>query len=37
MVGSSGIAIGLMLLGYKVMETVGKKVVAVDYPKGFSV
>jgi len=26
-----------MLLGYKVMETVGKKVVAVDYPKGFAV
>ena len=27
LIGSSGIALGLLLLGYKVMETVGKKVV----------
>lgn len=33
--GASGISLGLVLLGYKVMETVGKKVVKLDYPKGF--
>lgn len=34
--GSVGIACGLLLLGWKVMETVGKKVVVLDFPKGFS-
>ena len=34
--GSFGIALGLLLLGYKVMETVGKKVVKLDYAKGFA-
>lgn len=34
--GSFGIALGLMCLGYKVMETVGKKVVKLDFAKGFS-
>lgn len=34
--GSAGIAIGLFILGYKVMETVGKKVIKLDFPKGFS-
>ena len=33
--GAAGIAAGLIVLGYKVMETVGKKVVKLDYPKGF--
>ena len=31
-----GIALGLLCLGYKVMETVGKKVVKLDFAKGFS-
>ena len=34
-VGSVGIALGLLCLGYKVMETMGKKVVKLDYAKGF--
>ena len=36
LIGSIGIALGLLALGYKVMETVGKKVVKLDFPKGFS-
>ena len=36
LIGSIGIALGLLVLGYKVMETVGKKVVRLDFPKGFS-
>ena len=36
LLGSAGIAIGLFCLGYKVMETVGKKVIKLDFPKGFS-
>ena len=36
LIGSIGIALGLLVLGYKVMETVGKKVVKLDFPKGFS-
>ena len=36
LVGSVGIALGLLVLGYKVMETVGKKVVKLDFAKGFS-
>ena len=35
-IGSVGIALGLLCLGYKVMETVGKKVVKLDYAKGFT-
>ena len=33
--GGSGISMGMILLGYKVMLTVGKKVVKLDYTKGF--
>ena len=35
-VGSFGIFLGLLLLGNKVMETVGKKVVKLDFVKGFA-
>jgi len=35
-IGGLGIAIGLMTLGFKVMETVGKKVIKLDFYKGFS-
>lgn len=34
--GSAGIALGLLVLGFRVMETVGKKVVKLDFAKGFS-
>jgi len=34
--GSTGIALGLLLLGFKVMETVGTKVVQLDFAKGFT-
>jgi inorganic phosphate transporter, PiT family len=34
-VGSAGLALGLILLGKKVMDTVGKKVVKLDFAKGF--
>ena len=34
-IGGAGIALGLIVLGYRVMETVGKKVVKLDYAKGF--
>jgi PiT family inorganic phosphate transporter len=36
LIGSSGISLGLLILGYKVMETVGKQVVKLDFAKGFS-
>lgn len=36
LIGSLGIALGLLLIGYKVMETVGKKVIKLDFAKGFS-
>ena len=36
LLGSAGIALGLLILGYKVMETVGKKVIELDFAKGFS-
>ena len=36
LIGSLAIALGLLILGHKVMETVGKKVVKLDFPKGFS-
>lgn len=34
-VGSTGIALGLLCLGSKVMETVGKKIVEFDFAKGY--
>ena len=34
--GSLGIALGLLVLGYRVMETVGKNVVKLDFAKGFT-
>lgn len=36
LLGSTGIALGLLCLGYRVMETVGKKVVKLDFAKGFA-
>ena len=33
--GATGIAFGLICMGYKVMETVGKKVVQIDFVKGY--
>ena len=35
-IGSVGIALGLLCLGYRVMETVGTKVVKLDFAKGFT-
>ena len=35
-IGAIGIALGLLCLGYRVMETVGKKVVKLDFAKGFT-
>lgn len=34
-VGASGIALGLAVFGTKVMETVGKDIIDLDYLKGF--
>jgi phosphate/sulfate permease len=34
--GGLGIALGLLCLGYKVMDTIGKKVLKMDFYKGFS-
>lgn len=36
MLGSCGIAVGLFVLGKRVMETVGNKIVALDFQKGFA-
>lgn len=36
LLGSVGISLGLLILGFKVMETVGKKVVKLDFAKGFT-
>ena len=36
MIGSAGISLGLLVLGFKVMETVGKNVVKLDFAKGFT-
>ena len=33
--GAGGISLGLICLGYIVMETVGKKVVRLDFVKGY--
>ena len=35
LIGSSGIALGLLILGKRVMETVGKDIIVLDYQKGF--
>ena len=35
-IGSAGIALGLIFLGEKVMKTVGKDIVILDFMKGFS-
>ena len=34
--GGLGISLGLLTLGYKVMETVGKNVIHLDYYKAFA-
>jgi phosphate/sulfate permease len=34
-VGSAGIALGLLVLGKKVMMTVGSNIVVLDFYKGF--
>ena len=36
LIGSIGIALGLLLMGHRVMETLGKKVIKLDFAKGFS-
>ena len=36
LIGSAGITVGLFLLGKKVMETVGNKIIVLDFQKGFS-
>jgi phosphate/sulfate permease len=33
--GGAGISLGLLILGYKVMETVGKNVIILDFQKGY--
>ena len=35
LLGSLGIAAGLLLMGKKVMETVGKDIIVLDYLKGY--
>lgn len=35
--GSFSMALGLLLYGYRVLETIGKRVITLDYPKGFCV
>ena len=37
LMGSISMSLGLFILGHKVLETVGKKVVIMDYYKGFCV
>jgi PiT family inorganic phosphate transporter len=34
--GGIGISLGLLTLGYKVMETVGKNVIKLDFYKGYA-
>jgi len=36
LLGSAGIALGLLVMGVRVMETVGKEIVVLDFMKGFS-
>lgn len=35
LIGSAGIALGLLIMGVKVMKTVGKDIVVLDFMKGF--
>jgi PiT family inorganic phosphate transporter len=35
-IGSIGIALGLLIFGKTVMETVGKEIVILDFQKGFA-
>ena len=36
-IGAGGIAVGELCLGFLVMETMGKKITKIDFPKGFCV
>ena len=36
-IGAGGIVVGLIILGYKTMETVGKKVIPLNYLRAFCV
>ena len=36
-IGAGGIAVGELCLGFLVMETMGKKLTKIDFPKGFCV
>ena len=36
LVGSMGISVGLILLGQRVMATIGKKVIKLDFIKGYA-
>ena len=36
LLGSSGIAFGLIIMGKKVMDTVGKDIIMLDFLKGFA-
>ena len=36
-IGAGGIAVGELCLSYLVMETMGKKLTKIDFPKGFCV
>jgi phosphate/sulfate permease len=35
-VGAIGISIGLMIYGHKVIECIGKKIIVLDFYKGYS-
>jgi phosphate/sulfate permease len=35
--GSVAMALGLLICGHRVLHTIGKKVMVLDYPKGFCV
>lgn len=35
--GSIAMSLGLLIFGYRVLETLGKRVIVLDYPKGFCV
>ena len=36
LIGSLGLSLGLIMLGHRVMKTVGKQIVKLDYQKGFA-
>ena len=36
LIGALGIAVGLLLLGQRVMDTIGNKIIVLDFQKGFS-